>query len=154
MNSIAELVEKPVLCLELKSGTKEEAMREMVAALANAFPGFPSEAVLVALQQREQLSSTGIGEGLAIPHCRLGGLRRIHLAIGRHSSGIPFNSADGRPVHLIFLIAGPESAATDLLKLLAKISRVLKVKENRAHMMEQCEIQALGEFVEAQSRAV
>jgi PTS system nitrogen regulatory IIA component len=92
--------------------------------------------VLDILLQREKLGSTGIGDGVAIPHGKLGTLQDIVLAFGRSREGVAFDSIDGRPVHLFFLLLAPENSAGQHLKALAKISKMLKVGNFRKKLME------------------
>ena len=76
--------------------------------------------------ERERISTTAIGEGVAIPHGKLPGLERIYGVFARSSEGVDFNSLDGGPTHLFFVLIAPENAAADHLKALARISRLLK----------------------------
>ncbi|HPR15219.1 MAG TPA: PTS sugar transporter subunit IIA, partial [Smithella sp.] len=78
------------------------------------------------LKQRENLGSTGIGEGVAIPHGKISNLNDIVVAFGRSEKGIAYDSLDGKPVHLFFLLLAPENSAGQHLKILAKISKMLK----------------------------
>jgi len=78
------------------------------------------------LLDRERLGSTGIGEGVAIPHGKMVGLKEMVISFGRSREGIDFEAMDGKPVHLFFLLMAPENSAGLHLKVLAKISRMLK----------------------------
>ncbi len=83
------------------------------------------------LIEREKLGSTGIGNGVAIPHGRMAGLENILMVFGRSTKGIDFDAHDGHPVHLFFLLVAPEDSAGDHLKALARISRVVKSQDCR-----------------------
>ena len=87
------------------------------------------------LQERERISSTAIGDGVAIPHGKLPGLDKIYGAFARSPSGVDFNSLDGGPTHLFFVLIAPENAATDHLKALARISRLLKDESFRQRLL-------------------
>jgi PTS system nitrogen regulatory IIA component len=78
------------------------------------------------LENREDLGSTGLGKGVAIPHVRLQNLSELRMAVGRSVEGVDFNAIDGEPVHLFFLLLAPENSAEGHLKTLARISRLLK----------------------------
>ncbi len=86
------------------------------------------------LKDREDLGSTGIGDGVAIPHVRVKRLSRIRMAVGRSPAGVDFHAIDGRPVHIFFLLVAPENSTGEHLKTLARISRLLK-KPNFKHVL-------------------
>ena len=92
--------------------------------------------MLHVLLDREKLGSTGIGDGIAIPHGKLAGLEEMVVAFGRSRSGIAFEAMDGKPVHLFFLLMAPENSAGQHLKVLAKISRMLKDAGFRKNLLE------------------
>jgi PTS system nitrogen regulatory IIA component len=88
-----------------------------------------------ALEDRERLNSTALGEGVAIPHGKLAGVKRVLAAFGRSSQGVDFSSLDGKPTHLFFLLVAPEDSAGAHLKALARISRLLKDQGFRAKLL-------------------
>ena len=92
--------------------------------------------MLRVLLEREKLGSTGIGDGIAIPHGKLAGLDEILVAFGRSREGIAFEAMDGKPVHLFFFLMAPENSAGRHLKALAKISRMLKDAAFRENLLE------------------
>jgi PTS system nitrogen regulatory IIA component len=97
----------------------------------------PQEVDLVQiLKNREELGSTGIGSGVAIPHVRLEGIASIHLVIGRSKEGVEFGAPDGLPVHIFFLMVAPQDGADDHLKALATISRLIKAPGLKAALLE------------------
>jgi PTS system nitrogen regulatory IIA component len=108
-----------------------------LAALLQKNGSVPAGTDLVTiLENREELGSTGIGGGAAIPHVRLKNLARIHVAVGRSPAGIDFSAIDGEPVRLFFLLVAPENATGDHLKALARISRLLRQEGVRKALME------------------
>ena len=111
---------------DLESVTAEGALAEMARGLAAA--GVVTDAGELArrLLEREQLGCTGLGSGIAIPHCKWKGLSEIVVAIGSSRSGIAFHSADGIPVTLLFLVLSPAEAPALHLQALARISRLLR----------------------------
>jgi PTS system nitrogen regulatory IIA component len=88
------------------------------------------------LMARERLGSTGIGDGIAIPHGKIGGIADLMIAIGRSNRGVDFNAMDGKPVHLFFLLMAPENSCGQHLKVLARISRLLKDNVFRNNLMK------------------
>jgi nitrogen PTS system EIIA component len=121
---------------ELKATTKRDVLAELIAVIAHANESFDPDATLRVFLEREQLGSTGIGDGIAIPHGKLAGIDGMVLAFGRSHNGVEFAALDGKPVHLFFLLAAPEHSAGQHLKALAKISRMLKDGLFRKNLME------------------
>ncbi|HON59303.1 MAG TPA: PTS sugar transporter subunit IIA [Smithella sp.] len=105
---------------------KEEALAEMVNTIIQAGVRVNVSEIMNVLKQRESLGSTGIGDGMAIPHGKVADLNDIVVAFGRSLGGIEYNALDGKPVHLFFLLLAPENSAGQHLKVLAKISKMLK----------------------------
>jgi PTS system nitrogen regulatory IIA component len=110
----------------LKAGSKPEVLAELVEPMANANPDLDKAGLIRTLLERENLGSTGIGGGVAIPHGKFEGLRQLAASFGRSAQGIEFGSMDNRPAHLFFLLVAPKNSAGDHLKALAKISRLFK----------------------------
>jgi nitrogen PTS system EIIA component len=108
----------------LKAGTKKAALQEV--GHAARCTGLEERALFEALLQRERLGSTGIGEGLAIPHGKLPGLGRLFGLVARLERPIDFEALDSQPVDILFLLLAPEGAGADHLKALARVARVLR----------------------------
>lgn len=132
---ISELLNEKLIIADLKAAAKLQALEEMVACLAAHRQGINAKELYNVLIEREKLGSTGIGSGIAIPHGKLDGLDTICLVFGRSSSGIEFDSLDGKPVHLIFLLVAPSNSAGVHLKALARLSRLLKEKNFRDRLL-------------------
>jgi PTS system nitrogen regulatory IIA component len=132
---ISELLTDKLIIPELKAREKKQALEEMVAHLATHKQGIHAKELCTVLMEREKLGSTGIGNGIAIPHGKLDGLDTICLVFGRSSAGIEFESLDGRPVNLIFLLIAPSNSAGVHLKALARLSRLLKEKRFRDNLL-------------------
>ena len=111
---------------DLSAKNKDEALAEMVNTIIRGGVKIDSSSIIEILKQRENLGSTGIGEGVAIPHGKISALNDIIVAFGRSIEGIAFDSLDGKPVHLIFLLLAPENSAGQHLKILANLSKMLK----------------------------
>ena len=116
--------------------TKTEALEELVNTLIKSGLKLDSAKVIEVLQQREKLGSTGIGDGLAIPHGKIPSLDEIVVAFGRSKKGVDFDSLDGKPVHIFFLLLAPENSVGQHLKALAKISKMLKKANFRQKLIE------------------
>lgn len=133
---ISGLLRKEFIIEELKSTNKHELLEELSRSIQKVYFEFDLEAVIKVLTEREKLGSTGIGDNIAIPHGKLSGLDDLILAFGRSNSGIDFDTADGKPVNLFFLLLAPEQNTDQYLKALAKISRMLKDQYFRKGLME------------------
>jgi PTS system nitrogen regulatory IIA component len=146
-------VSPAVVVPDLRGETKDDVLRELSVAAAAVGPSGSVEALTRILQERERLGSTGIGEGAAIPHGKVAGLDRLVAVFGRSRAGIQFQSLDGKPTHLFFLILAPENSAGLHLKALARISRLLKDARFRASLSEAPDSAALLELLsEADAR--
>lgn len=115
--------------------TKAEALKELVNTLIKGGINLDSANVVEVLQQREKLGSTGIGDGLAIPHGKISSLDEIVVAFGRSKKGVHFDSLDGKPVHICFLLLAPENSVGQHLKALARISKMLKIASFRQKLI-------------------
>lgn len=120
----------------LEGTTKDEVLRELVETLAEAGDIHDPEAALKVVQQREQVLSTGIGYGVALPHGKSDACPELSIAAGVPAQGVEFNALDGEPVHLIFLLMGPESEAGAHIKALSGISRLVRQPDTRQRLME------------------
>jgi PTS system nitrogen regulatory IIA component len=129
------LLGKERILPELSASSKKEALEELAAALDPAYTKETVQEICTVLKERESLGSTGIGEGIAIPHGKIKNLDTIEICFGRSLKGVPFDAVDGKPVHLFFLMLAPENAAGPYLKTLARLSRFLKKEKNRAHLL-------------------
>jgi mannitol/fructose-specific phosphotransferase system IIA component (Ntr-type) len=123
---LREFFDRDAIALELHGTTKDDILRELIALLRL---DEKSEGILFKmLKRRENLGSTGIGRGIAIPHCRSLVVERMRLAFGRKHEGVDFNAIDGQPVHHIFLIvAPPVEANNQYLPVLGKLAQFARV---------------------------
>ena len=122
---ISELLSADNVIADLRVTSKKQALQELARHAANE-TGERERAIFEVLLERERLGTTGVGDGLAIPHGRLPDLDRIYGFFARLEKPIDFDSIDERPVDLIFLLLAPEGAGADHLKALARISRLLR----------------------------
>ncbi len=132
---LVDVLHEDCIIPSLKARDKEGILVEMVDYLKDKLPGLDKDKALKALFAREQLGTTGIGHGVALPHGKLRGINEIRVFFGRSKDGIDFNAIDKHPVHLIFLIIAPENSAAAHLKLLACISRILKSIDLRERLL-------------------
>jgi nitrogen PTS system EIIA component len=123
---IVDILEKKSIVTELRGASKKEVLEELIDALVAQKPQLNRERLMAVLLERERLGSTGIGDGIAIPHGKLKDLDHLALSFGKSTRGVEFESMDGKPVHLFFLLVAPENCAGIHLRALAKIARLLK----------------------------
>lgn len=123
------------IIIDLKAREKTGLLDEMALGVSSKVTGLDKGSLLQAMLDREKLGTTGIGHGVAIPHGKIKGLAEIKVFFGRSLSGVDFNSMDGMPVYLFFMIIVPDDAAAAHLKILACISQMLKNQECRTRLM-------------------
>lgn len=129
---LSEFLKKEMLLLDVTSSRKEDVIKELV----NLFPidERAKEILIDTLLNREKLGSTGVGKGIAIPHCRSLVVDRLMIAIGRSRKGLDFGSLDGKPVHIIFLVcAPPQPKPIEYLLILGRVAQLSKeiIKNSR-----------------------
>lgn len=128
---LCEIIPRKAVLEELKATDKESAIRELVDVIRENHDIKPKAADIMALLLgREARGSTGIGDGVAIPHEAVEGLKEFVGAFGRSSAGLDFRAIDGEPVHLIFVILHPKDRIDDKLKLLKKIAGAFKANNS------------------------
>lgn len=132
LKKISELLPRSAVILELAANEKQAVIRELAAPLVASGIVTDEAEFVRAILRRENLESTGIGFGVAIPHARTDAVTTAVLAFGRSSTGVDFNSLDGKPSHLIFLIAAPEAMKREYIWTLAKLSSLLRRDAVRA----------------------
>ncbi|MFQ5586019.1 MAG: PTS sugar transporter subunit IIA [Thermodesulfobacteriota bacterium] len=132
---LEDFISHDLIIPSLTAQDKRGVLDEMVSDLAGKIEGLNRENLLELLLDREKLGSTGIGYGVAIPHARLDGLEHTVVSFGRSMKGIDFQSMDDKPAHLFFLIFAPGGATTVHIKVLARISQLLKDAAFRDRLM-------------------
>jgi PTS system nitrogen regulatory IIA component len=135
---IMDFLCKDAIEANLQATKKKEALTELIDKLvtANRIKENSREKILQALLEREKLGSTGIGQGIAIPHAKTDKIEEIICAFGTSTKGVEFDALDGEKVYIIFLLIAPQDSAGMHLKVLAKISRLLKDKFFRQALRE------------------
>jgi len=123
--TLTDLLTPNAVISPLRANGKKQALQEL-AQHAAILTGLPEREIYEALLQRERLGSTGIGDGIAIPHGRLPGIERLVGLFARVEKPVDFDALDGQPVDIIFVLIAPEGAGADHLKALARVARVLR----------------------------
>ncbi len=133
---IVDILHADCIIPELHSQNKEEVLEELTTALLKYKGNLNKEALVEVLLVRERLGSTGIGDGIAIPFGKIRDLDELILLFGRSARGVEFDSMDGQPTHLFFLLMAPENSTGIHLRALAKITRLLTSAHFRQRLME------------------
>ena len=132
---LSELLSPVRIKVPLGGRTKTDVLRELVNLVADPGDAASALAILASVNERERVLSTGIGGGIAIPHGKIPHADQLVLAAGVSPAGIDFDALDGKPVHLFFLLIGPESASGAHVKALGRISRLLRREPLRAELV-------------------
>jgi PTS system nitrogen regulatory IIA component len=131
---------------DLKAKTKDELLKEIVDLFVNVKYLKHSDNVLDMLHQRERLGSTGIGKGIAIPHGRTTSVYEIMIAFGKSKEGVEYDSIDGKPAHLVFMIIAPPQDENNMyLPILGKMVEILSKSKNRNKLID---AESFSEFIE------
>jgi PTS system nitrogen regulatory IIA component len=145
--------------LNVQSIISDLAGRDKAAVLDELAEKFPAadtalnpRRVLDVLAEREKISTTAIGEGVAIPHGKLAGVDRVYAVFARSKMGVDFASLDGEPTHLFFALIAPEDGAADHLKALARISRLLKESAFRSRLLRANSSDELFEIISSEDQ--
>ena len=141
---IMDILVKDAVILNLGVKNKSEVLSEMANALAKVEPEIEADRLLEVLLEREALQSTGIGEGVAIPHGKMVGLDRLVATFARSPEGVDFDSIDGQATHHFFLLVVPEHSGGQYLKALARISRFFRDAAFRQRLSE---VETLDEVI-------
>jgi PTS system nitrogen regulatory IIA component len=131
---ILDVLSTNTINVDLKAKDKKGVLEELAAPIADMMGAGRDDLVKILLE-RERLGSTGIGGGIGIPHGKVRHLKSLTLGFGLSRQGVDFDSMDGRPTHIFFLLLTPENSAGLHLKLLARISRMLKNEDFKQRLM-------------------
>jgi PTS system nitrogen regulatory IIA component len=151
---IMDILVRDAVILNLGVRTKRDVLREMAAALAKVEPQIEADRLLEVLLEREALQSTGIGEGVAIPHGKLPGLDRLVATFARSPEGVEFESIDGQPTYHFFLLVVPEHSGGQYLKALARISRFFRDAAFRQRLSDAETLQEVIRAIEEEDAAL
>lgn len=135
MIDMSDLLAPNRILVGLRPGSKRQLLQEL-ADEAAAVTGLPAKPILDSLIQREKLGTTGVGDGLAIPHAKVTGLPSLMGFFAKLAKPVEFDALDDRPVDIVFLLLAPEDAGAEHLKALARIARVLRDPSMCAQLRE------------------
>ncbi|APG26063.1 MAG: PTS sugar transporter subunit IIA [Syntrophotalea acetylenica] len=132
---IVDLLNPAAIVADLSAVDKDAVLEELAKAVVQVEKSLDHGDVVRVLQERERLGSTGIGDGVAIPHGKLRTIDQLVLSFGRSGKGVEFDSLDGKPAQLFFLLLAPEESVGMHLKTLARISKLLKSSAVRQRLL-------------------
>lgn len=145
---------RPGMVTDLKSNTKREALAELGELVATDPNVLNAKVFMDAIYKREALVSTGVGLGIAIPHVKIPEVKDYVIAVGRRNDGIEFDSLDGQPVRLIFMIGASERQTRDFVKMLASVMHLLKNGARRVELLDAAIPDAFIEIVRKHDESV
>ncbi len=148
MIKIVDFLSTALINPDLRGTDRGSIFKELIALLTAQYRDLDPVLIEKALDEREKLGSTGIGEGVAIPHAKIEGLRKVIAAMGRSAAGVEFDSPDGKPVHLFFLIIAPINSVGTHLTLLARINSLVKDEELRQALLRAADAEELLKTIE------
>jgi len=151
---IIDYLQPSSVIADLSNTTKRGVLEELAATLVPGPENLDLKTVVEILLERERLGSTGIGDNVAFPHGKIDRLSQIRLAFGRSLKGVDFDSMDGKPSNLFFLLLAPTNAAGLHLKTLAKISRMLMSQTFREDLMKAAGSQEIYELLAAKDAEI
>jgi PTS system nitrogen regulatory IIA component len=132
---IMDFVREDLILPDLKAHQKLPVLTELASHLATQVPGIDRGALVRVLVERERLASTAIGDGVAIPHGKFDAIGQLTACVGRAREGVDFESMDGRPTYIFFVLVAPQNSTGAHLKALARISRLFKDPSFRTRLM-------------------
>ncbi len=143
---LSDLIEVPAILPALKANSKKQLL-QLLSEKAARVTGLPEREVFDTILQRERLGSTGVGNGIAIPHGKIAGVKRITGVFARLEQPVDFDALDDQPVDLIFLLLAPEGAGADHLKALSRIARALRDGETVGKIRGTADAAAIHAFL-------
>jgi PTS system nitrogen regulatory IIA component len=144
---ILDYVREEWILADLQGTDKQSILKELSGVLVKPCQASSVEELIQVLLEREKLESTGIGEGIAIPHGRFKKLKNFFISFGRSVKGVDFDSIDRKPSHLFFLVMAPENSAVNNLKLLGRIVTLLKNPSFKKRLLEASSRKELFEII-------
>jgi nitrogen PTS system EIIA component len=150
---ILDFLSEKNIIVDLKAQNKREVIEELVDQLAASGHVSDRKRMIQILLEREELGSTGIGQGIAIPHGKSDTVKELTAAFGLSRSGVPFEALDGEPVYLVFMLVAPEGTAGQHLKALARISGLLKDKYFRKKLLSAQKVAEIIDVIQEEEKA-
>ena len=148
---ILDVLHKEAILVDLEAQDKKGILEELVAPVAR-ISGVNHKDLVRVLMERERLGSTGIGRGIGIPHGKLNDLKSLVLGFGLSRQGIDFESIDGKPTHIFFLLVAPEDSTGLHLKVLAQVSRALKNELFRERLLNAADRDEIVSVIEEEDK--
>jgi len=152
MMRILDFLDKDSIELDIKAKNKKEVIEELVEILSKKNVIVDKKVTIESLLEREELGSTGVGQGIAIPHSKTKGVKELIGAFGVSKQGVDFDALDGENVNIFFLLLAPEGAAGLMLKALARVSNFLKNKYYRRKILEANDKAAIAQIIEEEEK--
>jgi PTS system nitrogen regulatory IIA component len=146
--NITDILVREASILDLEATGKDDLLAELASSLSAVEPALEYEGLVGVLREREELQSTGIGEGVAIPHGKVQGLDRLVATFARSTHGVDFESIDGQPTQLFFLLVVPEQSGGQHLKALARISRFFRDASFREKLLGASDLDEIFRAIE------
>lgn len=143
---ISDILNRDAILSDLNSKTKADVLKELAQAVAPFTQADPA-AISEVLMEREALGSTGIGGGIAIPHGKLDAVKEVTVGFGLSREGVEYDSLDNRPVHVFFLLLTPENSTGGHLKVLAQISKMLKLDQFKERLRGASSVQEIYDII-------
>lgn len=143
---LSDLIEAGAIMPALRANSKKQLL-QLLSEKAAELTGLPEREVFDTILQRERLGSTGVGNGIAIPHGKLAGVKKITGVFARLDHAVDFEALDDQPVDLVFLLLAPEGAGADHLKALSRIARVLRDSDTVAKIRATADASAIHSFL-------
>ncbi len=149
---IVDLISRERIIPDLAATNKKAVIEELAAHLAGTEPELSEEELTKVLVERETLASTAIGQGVAIPHGKLPQVSEILACLGRAKNGVDFDSVDGKPTYLFFVMVAPQNSSGSHLKALARISRVFKDEDFKKRLLGAGDGDAMFELIDLEDQ--
>jgi mannitol/fructose-specific phosphotransferase system IIA component (Ntr-type) len=149
--SLAALTRPELVFTDLPGGSREQVLEDLAHRIAAAGAVRDAGELFRQLAERERLGSTGVGVGVAIPHCKLVGLRSGVLAVGRTREGVDFGAADGQSVRVFFVVISPRDAPAEHLQILAALSRWIKSESHVSALLRAADAAEIHRLLEEES---
>ncbi|OPY01212.1 MAG: PTS system fructose-specific EIIABC component [Syntrophorhabdus sp. PtaB.Bin047] len=144
---LTDILKETSVISEIKGTTKEEILAELAGQLKVTGLVKDVDSIVKVIMEREALGSTGIGDGVAIPHGKMKGAGGVLVVFGRSRQGVDFDAVDGQPVHMFFLVLAPEDSASLHLKVLSRISKILRDPSFRKKLLKLPDAHSLYESI-------
>ncbi len=144
---LTEVLQEDLVVAELESKDKEDVIKEMASRFVGAGVVKDEKKFVEALREREKIGTTAIGDGIAIPHARSDAVEGLTVVLARSEQGIDFESLDGKPVHLIFMIASSPDINKEYLQILARIARLCKNDKMRNALVKAKDKRAIMDLI-------